>query len=180
MCLKCHGQPEDDIALENLVTIRRLYPADAATGLKLGDLREGDLQVEKKGRRTTDGTDSTDREWRSSSCPSSSVPIRENRGAPPKNHPPLTFRVVPPKRPAPGSCPPRLATGILVLHAVEKHRSFESGLIAEPYVLVLSRQLQKLLPDSPKLSLSQLWQFVNDFRCAHSRTLPPTIPRVNG
>jgi len=39
LCLKCHGRPEDDIALENLVTIRRLYPADAATGFKLGDLR---------------------------------------------------------------------------------------------------------------------------------------------
>ena len=39
LCLKCHGQPEDDIALENLLTIRKLYPADAATGFKLGDLR---------------------------------------------------------------------------------------------------------------------------------------------
>jgi len=46
LCLKCHGQPEDDIALENLVTIRRLHPADTATGFKLGDLREGDLPVE--------------------------------------------------------------------------------------------------------------------------------------
>ena len=46
LCLKCHGQPEDDIALEYVVTIRRLYPADGATGFKLGDLREGDLQVE--------------------------------------------------------------------------------------------------------------------------------------
>jgi hypothetical protein len=39
LCLKCHGQPEEDIALDDLVTIRRLYPSDAATGFKLGDLR---------------------------------------------------------------------------------------------------------------------------------------------
>ena len=39
LCLQCHGQPGTDILPENLAFIRSLYPQDAATGFKLGDLR---------------------------------------------------------------------------------------------------------------------------------------------
>jgi hypothetical protein len=39
LCLKCHGEPGSEIAPEHLAVIRRLYPHDAATGFKLGQLR---------------------------------------------------------------------------------------------------------------------------------------------
>ncbi len=39
LCLQCHGEPGKDIAAENLAVIQRLYPNDAATGFKLGQLR---------------------------------------------------------------------------------------------------------------------------------------------
>ncbi len=39
LCLQCHGEPGKDIAPENLTFIRGLYPQDAATGFKQGDLR---------------------------------------------------------------------------------------------------------------------------------------------
>lgn len=39
LCLKCHGQPGQDIAPDALAVIRKLYPQDEATGFKLGDLR---------------------------------------------------------------------------------------------------------------------------------------------
>ncbi len=38
-CLKCHGAPGRDIAPEDVAIIQQLYPHDAATGFKLGDLR---------------------------------------------------------------------------------------------------------------------------------------------
>jgi hypothetical protein len=39
MCLKCHGEPGTEIAPEDVAVIRKLYPADEATGFKLGQLR---------------------------------------------------------------------------------------------------------------------------------------------
>lgn len=39
LCLKCHGEPGKDIQTTDLDVIRRLYPADEATGFRLGDLR---------------------------------------------------------------------------------------------------------------------------------------------
>lgn len=39
LCLKCHGDPDKDIAPGDLAIIRRLYPADEATGFRLGQLR---------------------------------------------------------------------------------------------------------------------------------------------
>lgn len=39
LCLQCHGEPGKDITPENLAFIRGLYPQDAATGFKVGDLR---------------------------------------------------------------------------------------------------------------------------------------------
>jgi hypothetical protein len=39
LCLQCHGQPGSEITPENLDLIRRLYPADQATGFGLGDVR---------------------------------------------------------------------------------------------------------------------------------------------
>ena len=39
LCLKCHGEPEKDIAAADLAVIRNLYPLDEATGFKLGQLR---------------------------------------------------------------------------------------------------------------------------------------------
>lgn len=39
LCLKCHGEPGTDIAPEDVAVIRELYPADEATGFKLGQLR---------------------------------------------------------------------------------------------------------------------------------------------
>jgi hypothetical protein len=38
-CLKCHGEPGKDIADADLALIRSLYPEDAATGFKTGQLR---------------------------------------------------------------------------------------------------------------------------------------------
>lgn len=39
LCLKCHGEPETDIAPEDFIVIKMLYPKDEATGFKLNDLR---------------------------------------------------------------------------------------------------------------------------------------------
>lgn len=39
LCLKCHGEPGKDISPENVAVIQRLYPQDAATGFRLGELR---------------------------------------------------------------------------------------------------------------------------------------------
>lgn len=38
-CLKCHGQPETDIAPATLAKLQELYPKDLATGYQMGDLR---------------------------------------------------------------------------------------------------------------------------------------------
>ncbi len=103
-----------------------------------------------------------------SSSSSAGVPVKSRAGR--------TLAVIPKST---TQTSPRLTTGILVLHAIEEHRSFKSGLIAEPHVLVLSRQLQEFLADSPTLGLGQLRQFVDDFRCAHARTLPLAPPKVN-
>jgi hypothetical protein len=39
VCLKCHGDPERDIAADTMALIRKLYPEDRATGFKFGELR---------------------------------------------------------------------------------------------------------------------------------------------
>lgn len=39
VCLKCHGTPGIDIAQDDYVLINLFYPADKATGFKMGDLR---------------------------------------------------------------------------------------------------------------------------------------------
>lgn len=39
LCLQCHGVPGQDITPEVIALVQRLYPADQATGFKLGDLR---------------------------------------------------------------------------------------------------------------------------------------------
>jgi hypothetical protein len=39
LCLKCHGQPDREIAPSTLEVLRRLYPEDKATGFRLGELR---------------------------------------------------------------------------------------------------------------------------------------------
>ncbi len=39
LCLKCHGQPQVDIAAGNLAVIQQLYPQDEATGFHPGQLR---------------------------------------------------------------------------------------------------------------------------------------------
>lgn len=39
VCLKCHGAPGTEIAMEDMDRIRALYPQDAATGFKLGEVR---------------------------------------------------------------------------------------------------------------------------------------------
>ena len=38
-CLSCHGQPGTDIKPEVLAQIKTTYPADTATGFKLGQVR---------------------------------------------------------------------------------------------------------------------------------------------
>ena len=38
-CLKCHGKPNNDIAAENMIKIKELYPEDLATGYAIGELR---------------------------------------------------------------------------------------------------------------------------------------------
>lgn len=39
LCLKCHGEPGQDLARADLAIVQRLYPRDQATGFKRGDLR---------------------------------------------------------------------------------------------------------------------------------------------
>lgn len=39
LCLKCHGEPGQDIRAEDVAVIRRLYPQDQATGFRMGQLR---------------------------------------------------------------------------------------------------------------------------------------------
>lgn len=39
LCLKCHGQPDREIAQPTMEVLRRLYPEDRATGFRLGELR---------------------------------------------------------------------------------------------------------------------------------------------
>jgi hypothetical protein len=39
LCLKCHGEPDKDIAAADLAVIQNLYPHDEATGFKPGQLR---------------------------------------------------------------------------------------------------------------------------------------------
>lgn len=39
LCLRCHGEPGNDIAPVDLTVIQKLYPRDEATGFKLGQLR---------------------------------------------------------------------------------------------------------------------------------------------
>ena len=39
LCLNCHGQPGQDIQPEVLAQLKATYPADEATGFKLGQLR---------------------------------------------------------------------------------------------------------------------------------------------
>lgn len=39
VCLKCHGAPEKEVAAQDMERIRQLYPADAATGFQLGEIR---------------------------------------------------------------------------------------------------------------------------------------------
>lgn len=39
LCLNCHGEPGTNIQKETLATLQRLFPKDAATGYKLGDVR---------------------------------------------------------------------------------------------------------------------------------------------
>jgi hypothetical protein len=39
VCLKCHGDPEREIAPDTMTLIRKLYPEDRATGFKFGELR---------------------------------------------------------------------------------------------------------------------------------------------
>jgi hypothetical protein len=39
LCLRCHGQPGTEVFPAHLAFIRGLYPQDAATGFKMGDLR---------------------------------------------------------------------------------------------------------------------------------------------
>jgi hypothetical protein len=39
LCLSCHGQPRTEITPDVLAQIKKTYPADEATGFKLGQLR---------------------------------------------------------------------------------------------------------------------------------------------
>jgi len=39
VCLKCHGEPEREVAVDTMTLIRKLYPEDQATGFKFGELR---------------------------------------------------------------------------------------------------------------------------------------------
>jgi uncharacterized protein DUF3365 len=45
VCLSCHGEPGSDIKPGVLDQIKKTYPADEATGFKLGQLLERGLQT---------------------------------------------------------------------------------------------------------------------------------------
>lgn len=55
LCLQCHGVPGKDIAPGTLEAIRKLYPADQATGFRMGDLRG--LWSVRSGRALEGGAD---------------------------------------------------------------------------------------------------------------------------
>ena len=40
-----------------------------------------------------------------------------------------------------------------------------------PALIVLLRELAQLVEYGPSLSLTKLWQFLNDFRCAHGKII---------
>ena len=66
---------------------------------------------------------------------------------------------------------PGLTAGIVVLHAVEHHWPFHSGLIAERHVRVLIGDFEKHFADGSPISLGEPGKFPDDFRCAHAGNL---------
>jgi hypothetical protein len=64
-----------------------------------------------------------------------------------------------------------LTAGIVVLHAVEHHCPFHSGLIAERYVRVLVCDFEESFADGAPVGLGKLGKFPDDFCCAHAGNL---------
>jgi hypothetical protein len=60
-----------------------------------------------------------------------------------------------------------MTAGILVLHSVEQHCSFQSRLIATGDIGVLVCYVEELLANRPAISLGEAGQFTNDFGGAH-------------
>src|SRR5256886_11676196 len=66
---------------------------------------------------------------------------------------------------------PGLTAGIVVLHAVEHHCPFHSGLIAERHIGILIGDFEKHLADGSPISLGEPGKFPDDFSCAHAANL---------
>jgi len=66
---------------------------------------------------------------------------------------------------------PGLTAGIVVLHAVEHHCPFQSGLIAERHVRAFVGDGEQDLPDGPPVGLGELGKFPDDFGGAHAGNL---------
>jgi len=59
----------------------------------------------------------------------------------------------------------------LILHPVKHLRAVERSLIAQGYIGVLIGDFQQPLANSPTLSFVQLWEFLDDVRCAHGEII---------
>jgi hypothetical protein len=62
---------------------------------------------------------------------------------------------------------PGLTAGIVVLHAVEQLRAFESSLVTDRYVRICVGDFEQHVPDGPPIRLGELGKFPDDFGCAH-------------
>jgi len=60
-----------------------------------------------------------------------------------------------------------MTAGIVVLHSVEQHCSFQSRLIATGDIGVLVCYIKEFLTNRPAVSLGEAGQFTDDFGCAH-------------
>src|SRR5438552_1284608 len=66
---------------------------------------------------------------------------------------------------------PGLTAGIVVLHSVKNHRSFQSRLIAQSDVRALVGDFQEHFPNGPPVSFGQVWELFDDISCCHRNRL---------
>jgi hypothetical protein len=66
---------------------------------------------------------------------------------------------------------PGLTPRMFVLHPVKHQRAVERGLVAQGNVGILISDFQQALANSSTLGFAQLWEFLNDFRCAHGEII---------
>ena len=66
--------------------------------------------------------------------------------------------------------------GIVLLHAVEHHRSFRRHLVAELDILLLGGKVRKHTTHGSPLGRTELRQCLNNLGCAHAQHTTPAVP----